>query len=446
MYVRRNSRNRFFKHRNPHAQALRRFTTMLVLILIAGGIAMWQQDQVLDVTYQFIGPDITPTPLPGQLAQEAQLLVLQGDLDGASEIWERVNTMRPNDIDYLYEYGMLLIDLDDSDNDNAQRAEEFALQILELDSDDPRGYALRARALVWNGNSSLALTVAQAGIDISPRFAPLYAALSRAHIGEGNLRQAQENDILAIEYAPGDVRSHWAYASSLAFSGARDDAILEYERTIDVNPGFLPPYFELANLYLAANRDQEAIDTYNRILGVQPSNARALLRQCQAYRKVGQFNQARGLCEDAVVSDPNFLPAVYQLGQIQYSDSDFTLADEMFQTCVDLDPDSLECTYYLGLTQYYLARTEYNDVCLADNLSDADCEANQICTVGWNLLQDALTMADARLNTQDDREIISTGLSAIQTDPACRGVSGLPIPTPVPEVTPEITPEVTVES
>jgi tetratricopeptide (TPR) repeat protein len=72
----------------------------------------------------------------------------------------------------------------------------------------------------------------------------------------------------------------------LANSGARDEAIIEYERTVNVHPSFLPPYFELANQYLASNRDEEAIDTYNRILGVQPSNARALLRQCQAYRNM----------------------------------------------------------------------------------------------------------------------------------------------------------------
>ena len=326
-------------------------------------------------------------------------------------------------------------------NGNAERAGEFAMDILELDPNDPRGYALRARSLVWTGNSSLAITVAQAGIDISPAFAPLYAALSRAQIGEGNLRDGQETGIQAIEYAPGDVRSYWAYASSLAFSGARDEAILEYERTIDVNPAFLPPYFELANLYLASNRDQEAIDAYTRILGVQPTNARALLRQCQAFRKVGQFNQARGLCEDAVVSDPSYVPALFQLGQIQYSNSEFPLADEMFQTCVDLDSDNLQCTYYLGLTQFYLAQAEYNTVCAPERLTGLDCEASQICQVGWNLLQEALLMAESRSNTDDDHEIIRTGLGAIQNDPACSGVSGLPVATPEPEITPEVTAE-----
>ncbi|MGJ3238793.1 MAG: tetratricopeptide repeat protein [Anaerolineae bacterium] len=448
MYVRRNQRNRFFKERNRKPSVFRRFFMMLVVIMIAGGVAFWQQDWVLDTVNEFLGPPVTPTPLPGALALDAQEVFWQGDLAGSAEIWERAVALRPDSIDYLYEYGMVLIDLDDGRNNNVQRAEELAMQILELDPNDPRGYALRARALVWTGNSSLALTVARAGLDISPEFAPLHAALSRAHIGEGNLRDAQEAGVLAIEYGSGDVRSYWAYASSLAFSGARDEAIVEYERTVATNPAFLPPYFELANLYLATNRDQEAIDTYNRILGVQPTNARALLRQCQSYRKVGQFNEARGLCEDAVTSDPSYVPALYQLAQIQYSNSEFDSANELFQTCVDLDGNNLECTYYLGLTQYYLAQAEYNNVCLEEGLSASECQAQQTCQVGWNLLQEALVMTENRANTEGSREVITTGLTAIQDDPACRGVSGLPISTPQPDVetTPETTPEVTAEA
>jgi len=441
MYVRRNQRNRFFKERQRKPSVLRRFLIGLFLILVAGAIAFWQQDFVLETAYEYLGPDVTPTPLPGELAREAENLYQLGDLEGSAEIWERVIAMRSDSVDYLYEYGMILIDLDDSRNAYAERAEEFAANIIELDQDDPRGYALRARALVWEGSYSLALTVAQAGLDISPTFAPLYEALSRAHIGENNLREGQEAGILAIEYGPGDVRSYWAYASSLAFSGATDEAIIEYERTVDVNPSFLPPYFELANLYLASNRDQEAIDTYNRILGVQPTNARALLRQCQAYRKVGQFNQARGLCEDSVVSDPTYVPALYQLGQIQYSNSEFELADDNFQTCVDLDSDNLQCTYYLGLTQYYLAQAEYRDVCEAQRLTSLDCTSGQTCQVGWDLLQEALLMSESQSNTDGDREIIITGLTAMQNDPACSGVTGLPIPTPEPEITPEATAE-----
>jgi tetratricopeptide (TPR) repeat protein len=440
MYVRRNYREPFFREKSKTPSILRRFFFALILILALGGVGLWQQASVIQFAYDYLGPETTPTPLPGELARQAQDLFWMGDLEASAAIWERVVLMRPDNIDYLYEYSMILIDLDNSRNGYADRALDYADHILEIDPNDPRGYSLRARGLVWQGNYSLAISVAQAGIDIAPNFAPLHEALSRAYIGDGQLRAGQEEGILAIEYGEGDVRSYWAYASSLAYSGA-PEAIAEYERTISVNPAFLPPYFELANLYLASNRDQEAIDTYTAILGVQPRNSQALLRQCQAYRKVGQFEQARGLCQDSVNFDPSYVPAQFQMALINYRDYNFTEADRGFQTCVDLAPDHLQCTYYLGLTQYYLAKAEYDNICVPNRMTSFDCQARTICQTGWNLLESALETAETLENSEGDREIIRTGLIAMQNDPACQGVTGRPIPTLPAEATAEATEE-----
>lgn len=446
MYVRRDYRNRrFLSEKNRRTPIFRRFAFALLLILIIGAIGLWQQATVINTTYELFGPELSPTPYPAQVAREAQDLFWAGDLDGSLLIWDRVLAMRPDSVDYLYEYGMILIDLSDERNGYAERAETLAMQILELDANDVRGYALRARALVWQGNSSLAITVAQAGTAVDADFAPLYAALSRAYIGEGDLRDGQVAGEQAITYGPDDVRSYWAYASSLAFSGARDAAIAEYERALRVNPNFLPPYFELALLYVASNRDEQALDTYARILGVQPSNARALLRRCQVYLKVGRENQARGSCEDAVVADNTYVPALFQLGLFRYSANNYTAADDLFQTCLELAPNSLECTYYSGLTHYYLAKSEYDQQCVPNRLSATECQARAMCQVGWDLLQEALIMAETRPDTGADRETISIGLSAIQSDLACAGVSGrnnaLPTTATPTNPTPTATPD-----
>jgi len=437
MRIRRDYNEPFFRRRRKNRHPVRNFLLVLFLLGAMGYFVSRQPDRIVDLALQVLGPEMTPTPLPGALAAQAQDLFWAGELDDALEIMTRVVGMQPDRVDYLYEYGMLLIDLDNGRNDLALQALETAGDIIQLDPNDPRGYALRARALVWTGNSAGAIPVARAGLDISPEFAPLHAALSRAYIGQGQLAEGQNQGLLAIEYGPGDVRSYWAYASSLAYSGARDEAILEYERTTDVHPAFLPPYFELALLYLASNRDQEAIDTYDRILGVQPRNPRALLRQCEAYRKVGQFERALGLCQDSVASDPDFVPAQYRYGLLLYNEFDFEGARAAFQACVTLESGNLECTYRLGLTYYYLAQDSYRADCAEQR--SLECPATEICQTGWSLLEDALLMAQARTDTDEDVEIIREGLSAMSGDVACNGITGRPFPTftPPPESTEE---------
>lgn len=445
MYVRRNYKQPFFRERKPKRRWLRVFFVLLVIITLGSviGFTLTEPETVREVALEVLfPPDVTPTPLPGALAQQAETFFEAGDLRGAAALYEQALAMQPNEIPYLYEYGMLLLDMDDGTTDAPGQALEIAQQIITLDPNDARGYTLRARAFVWDGNSGGAIPVATAGLDIAPQYGPLHAVLSRAYIGEGNLAQGQAEGLLAIEYAPNDVRSYWAYASALASSGARDEAIVEYERMTEIAPNFLPPYFELAFLYLASDRDQEAIDTYNRILGVEPRNARALLRLCEATRKVGQFERALGICQDAVSADRNYVPAQFRLGVLLYNEFDFEGARNAFQTCLDLDPNNLECTYRLGLSYYYLARNEYQANCEANRLSPLECGATELCEVGYGLLQEALRQAQARTEASGDIAIISEGMTAIFNDPACTGVAGVA----PPELAPEATAEATAES
>lgn len=447
MQINRNYKKSYLRRREQKSHWWRNFFIFLLLLGLGGTYLVREQQATFSATLNRVfGPEVSPTPQPSSLATQAQELFWAGQLQAATNLMAQAVEMQPDNINYLYEYGMLLIDLDDGRNGNADRALELARHIIQINPNDPRGYTLRARGLVWTGNSAGAIPVAQAGIDIAPDFGPLHAAISRAYVGEGRLREAQEEGALAIEYAPGDVRSYWAYASSLLFSGARDEAIIEYERTTDVHPGFIPPYFELAFLYLSSNRDQEAIDTYDRILGVQPSNARALLRQCEAYRKIGQFERALGLCQDSVRSDPEFSPAQYRYGLLLYNEFDFTGAQVAFQACVELDDNNLECTYRLGLTYYYLAQDDYRVNCESQRISAFDCSSVETCQLGWGLLQDALVMAQSRENTDGDIDIIREGLGAISADQACAGVSGRPFPTRTPplDVTVTATPTVIV--
>lgn len=420
------------KRRNP---IWRNLLLLLMGSVGVGAFLFTRPDLVTTAANRLFGPAQTPTPMPGALAADALMMYQEGDAEGAVAYWAQALAQRPDNVTYLYEQGQLLIDLD-----RAQEALDNARQILELAPNDPRGYALRARALAWEGNANGAITVAQAGLQLDPQFGPLYAALARAYAADERWRESQEAGLLAIDYAPDDVRSYWSYATALTAVGAHDEAMVELERAIAVNATFLPPYFELAFLYLGANRDQEAIDTYNRILGMQPRNPQALWRQCLAYRKVGEFERSLGLCRDAVAADPEFLPAQYQLGILLYNEYDFPGARDAFAACIEIDAGNLECRYRLGLSHYYIAAETYR-VCVEQGSANCAEAASEICATGHGYLREALNMTRTRSDAEADVAIIGEGLNAIASAPACQRVAGvLPMPTQAaPEATPEAT-------
>lgn len=408
MYIRRDHRDSFFRERRR-----RRWPRVLALalVLIAGAWFLSTRPELIaTAAYNILNAQATPTPLASTLATQATQRYQLGDLEGAAQLLERAVNQRPENLDYLYEYGQIMID-----RDQPEPVLELARRMIAIDAEDVRGFTLRARALVWQGDNQSAIPVGVAGLDLDPAFGPLHAALARAYTNSQRWQDGLRHGDLAVQYAPGDVRAYWAYANSLTAVGAYSEAVRALEDAIEIHPAFLPPYFELAFLYLSSNRDRDAIATYDRILSMQPSHARALLRQCEAYRKVGEFQRAQGFCEDAVVADPSFVPAQYRLGLLRYNERRFEDARVAFQTCRDNDPGNLECTYRLGLTYYYL-----------DN-----------CGVAWDLLQDGLLMAQTQDAPTSTVDIIREGLIAISTDDKCPDYADLFQPTPTPTLTPD---------
>lgn len=409
MRIRRDYSEPFFASRRARRGSFLR--SALRGLLVVGVVALLvytQFDTLRDTAYDMMGLNPTPTPLPGELAMRAAEFYVQGNLAAASDLFARVVAERPDNVDYLYEYGRILIELN--------RPEESLLladRIINLDAFDPRGPTLKVRAMIWLGESSGAIPIGLAGLELNPGYGPLHAELARAYTNTQRWQDGLRYGERAIELAPYDPEAHRSYAHALSAVGAYDEAMRELILAIDLNPVYMPPYFELASLYLARDLDQEAIDLYDRILGMQPRNARAMLRLCQAYRKIGQFERALGFCEDAVENQPDFVEARAQLGLLYYSRLDFTRALDNFQACVQLDPANLGCTYRLGLAHYYLG----------------DCEP------AWNILQDSLLMAQARDDTAAI-DNIRQGLSAITGDPACMG-GGFPQPESTPESTEE---------
>jgi tetratricopeptide (TPR) repeat protein len=412
MRIRRDYREPFFRERRRSfpwrnmAIALALFTGAVLLLSSQPGL-------VTSAAYALMGNAPTPTPLPRELIERAVGAARAGDLPGALAHYEAALAQRPDNIDFLYDYGQLLIDAD-----RASEALTVANRITTSSPSDVRGYALKTRAMAWLGQSAAAIPVGLQGQALDRSFGPLYEALSRAYAGEARWREALDSGLQATELSPQDARAYWAYANALSRTGNFDMAINELQTAIQLNPTFLPPYFELAFLLLSLDRNQEAIDLYDRILGMQPRNARALLRQCEAYRKVGEFNRALGLCQDAVDADPTFSAAQYRLGTFRYSRREFREARDAFDACLQSAPENLDCRTMLGLSYYYL----------------------QQCPTAQDILTEARRIATAADASADTLALIDEGLSAIAADTAC---TGLP---PSPEATPEAAAEATSEA
>lgn len=404
MYIRRDMNKSLFR-----AQKRPPYAFMLVIFALIGGVIYFansQRDTIQLQALSVLGFAPTPTPFASDLATRGSALYQNGDIKGALALFEDALQQRPNDINYLYEYGQLLIE-------NERTAEEIlpiAERAIAVAPSDPRGYTLKGQTLMWEDPSS-AIQASIQGLDIDPNFAPLYAVQGVAFTNLGRWQEGLRNAERAYELDPQNIFVLTSYQWPLTYVGRYQEAIDYLEDAIAINPNLVNTYFYLAAWYNLpqVSRPDMAIGAYSRVLELQPNNAKAYLRLCQTYANVDQarFDVAQPYCDAAIRIDPNYGEAYMQRGQMQYARRNYEGAIESFEKCLENGSTRIECWYIRGFAHYRLSE----------------------CDEAWSVLEEARPLA-VSYNLPQIVEQIDNVMDAITQ--RCAGYSGRLVPTPVP--------------
>lgn len=366
------------------------------------------------VALDVIGMAPTATPFASWYADQGYSAYLDGKLEISANAFGQAVKQQPDNINYIYEYGRILIELDrpadpaaGRDLSDAELASQLGDTAIEVAPDDVRSFTLKAKALVWLDDSESAIPVGLRGFEINPTFAPLLATLARAYTDIGRYQQGLKYGEDAVTADPMNADAHRSYAIALIWVGENELAIRELEDAININPNLTTPYFELAGRYVGSQMYEEAIATYERILTLEPRNPKAMLRLCETYFRIGQNDQAQGYCEDALGINPDYPEAYRQLGMVKYSRRNYEGAIEDFDKCVALGSEEIECYYIRGLAHFYLNH----------------------CDDAWTVLNEALVMIEQLPSKEPILSSTQAGLRLVTQ--YCPAYSGQIVPTPM---------------
>ena len=405
MYYRRPDRinrdyNKAFFRKQKRGSSTRLLVNLLLLVLIVTIplFAYFQYDTLSAQALNVVGFDIAPTPYAAERAMQAQDSYAEGNINAAVSLYELSVTQQPENINYLYEYGKTLIDVDRGDE-----ARIIGDRLIALAPDDPRGYALKATTMVWTEPGE-AIPIAITGRELGIPFAPLEGALAIAYTNISRYQQAIQHGDLAVRIDPMDSGARRSYSYPLILTGRYTEAIEQLEIAISINPNLTAPYFELASLYRRIDNPEMGVAIYNRILEFEPRNERAYLRLCETLAAVGRFQEAEVYCDNSLSIAPNYASAHRMLGQLQYSRRNYEGSIESFENCVSLGSEEIECYYIRGLAHYFLGE----------------------CDTAWDVLNQALP----RAVQEPIKANIRQGLDNIRTN--CAGYRDQDLPTPIP--------------
>jgi tetratricopeptide (TPR) repeat protein len=237
------------------------------------------------------------------------------------------------------------------------------------------------------GDESTAEAKFREAIDKDPSFVEPYSALAGLYLDRTEYDPAKAMADKVLELAPDNARSlRVLYDASRAEgdeakaaelldrlkavdTGGTDTAIrvfnegaeaarlgdLEsarqrFEEALEVDPELAAAHAALATIHLAQKRYDDAVASADAALEIDPGRSDVLKVKYEAFRGLGQIDQAKKVFEEMVGSDPKGTArALFDRGVEMFNAGNAEGAKQAFEQAIVADPDHAKAHYMLGL-------------------------------------------------------------------------------------------------
>lgn len=133
-------------------------------------------------------------------------------------------------------------------------------------------------------------------------------------------------------------------------AGDPHSAVTAFSRLFELDPKNVPGFVNAAEALRQMNQFDNAWDILNRnVLLLQPNSVEARMNLAMIAEQRGQPERARAMLEDALVHNPDFVPAIVRMGTLAYAEGDSHLAREHFERALRLSPNEIVAHRYLAL-------------------------------------------------------------------------------------------------
>jgi tetratricopeptide (TPR) repeat protein len=180
-----------------------------------------------------------------------------------------------------------------------------------------------------------------------------------SYFEKGNCDAAVVEYENAIQIDSDYAAAHYELSRCLEKKGDWTHAFQELSRSVQLDPNNFKAQLDLADLYLAGRRFQDARDHAAIVLGKDPQNARAEVIASNADAALGDSKKGLSEAQQAVQMDPNRSLSYLNLAFMYERSSDIAAAEQNFLKARSLDPRSASVTIALG--SFYQRQNRWGD-------------------------------------------------------------------------------------
>lgn len=164
--------------------------------------------------------------------------------------------------------------------------------------------------------------------------------LASVEMIEGDYAPAVSLYERAIKRSPDDVRTMTALGTALDGAGNTQQAKVEYQEALSIDPGNVDARFNLAHLDFKHGDYADAEEAYRRVLVENPNDAMAHNELGGVLAAVNRPTEARREFEAAIAISPDNFDALYNLAGIEAENNNLPRATELLERALKQKNDA----------------------------------------------------------------------------------------------------------
>jgi Flp pilus assembly protein TadD len=147
------------------------------------------------------------------------------------------------------------------------------------------------------------------------------------------------------------AESHGNLGAALFAVGSFEEALVEFGRALEMQPGLLVARRNLGNTLSALGRKQEALECLGAALAANPRDESTLADIGAVQHELGDFAGARSSFEEALRIHPDFPLALNNLGFLEREEGHTEPAAALFERSLRLQPGNPRVAYNLAMAR-----------------------------------------------------------------------------------------------
>ena len=298
------------------------------------------------------------TRYPGYLPTTLLLAVVQLRQGHAADVVKRLEPIAASGTRESKVYSLLgNAYLQLKDFENASRLLNKAAEFIEVPADAD---VFRARSNLAVGKADAAVTDLQRALAANPDLVQAEALLIMTYLQRGELDKALEGALKQTEKYPDRPQGHELLARVREAAGRTAEARESYEKTLAIDPTYVPAALRLAELDFAEGQLAAVDARFESLLKLElPAAGRTavLLSQAGIARQQKGLGADEALLNAALEQTPGNADALMGLAQIASRAGDFEKVGTLLETARKKNPGDLRPRTLLA--RHYITRKSY---------------------------------------------------------------------------------------